>query len=181
MSLRNTNDARKPLFREWHVDATAFFYEILRTADSLKEAKTFDGDPALHLGAQWRLVRAVERCGGAPTFADLARMLQMSRQAARESAVRAARAGLVELLMSPNDRRALQVALAPAGRQALERQRMPEFGWLFTLLRGLDEDRMRDASHVLEVIRRRLERQAAEMRAARRAWVSGASARRSRS
>src|SRR5688572_22210571 len=115
--------ARKPLFREWQVEATAFLYATVGTADLLKEARTFDGDPALYFGARWRLLRAIERHGGAPTFAVLARSLSISRQAARELAIKAARVGVVELLTSPGDRRALQVALTSAGRRGLERQR----------------------------------------------------------
>jgi hypothetical protein len=65
---RNADDATRRLFREWHVEATAFLYGIVRTAATLEEAKTFDGEPALYLGAQWRLLRALERCGGAPSF-----------------------------------------------------------------------------------------------------------------
>ena len=173
---------RRPLFREWHVEASAFLYEIVRTAEALKEAKALDGEPALYFGARWRLLRAIERCGGAPTFSHLGRVLRISRQAARELAVNSAAAGVVELFPAPDDRRALQVALTPAGRRELERQRMPQFSWTFTLLNGLEEQAMRETNHVLDVIRRRLERQAVEMRAAHRAAraeVSGASARRS--
>jgi DNA-binding MarR family transcriptional regulator len=166
--------ARNSLFREWHVEATAFLYEIVRAAEALKEARAFDGDPALYFGARWRLLRAIERHGGAPTFAGLARSLGISRQAARELAVKVARAGVVELLTEPDDRRIWQVALTPAGRRELERQRMPQFSWAFTLLNGLDEEAMRETQHVLEVMRRRLERYG-------RSRVSVASARRSRS
>jgi hypothetical protein len=130
---QRTTAARRRLFRGWHVEATAFLYEIVRTADALQEAKAFDGEPAMYFGARWRLLRAIERCGGAPTFSHLARALRISRQAAREGAVNA------------------------------------QFSWAFTLLKGLDDQAMREASHVLEVIRRRLERYASEMRAARRA------------
>jgi DNA-binding MarR family transcriptional regulator len=160
---------RQPLFREYHVEATAFLHEIVRTADCLQEAKAFDGEPALFFGARWRLLRAIERSGGAPTFSDCARSLRISRQAARELAIKAARGGVVELLTAPDDRRVIQVALTPAGRRMLERQRMPQFSWVFTLLNGLDDDAMRETHHVLEVIRRRLERQASDMREAARA------------
>lgn len=186
--------ASKPLFREWHVEATAFLYEIVRTADALKDARVFDSDPALYFGARWRLLRAIERHGGAPTFAGLARSLGISRQAARELAIKAARVGVVELLTAPDDWRALQVVLTPAGRRELERQRLPQFTWVFTLLNGLEEEAMRETHHVLEVIRRRLERNRSEMRraalasraaarpcAARRSRISGASPGRSRS
>ena len=166
---RKRNAPRQPLFREYHVEATAFLHEIVRTADCLQEAKSFDGEPALFFGARWRLLRAIERCGGAPGISDCARLLRISRQAARELAIKAAQRGVVELLTAPDDRRVIQVVLTPAGRSALERQCMPQFAWVFTLLNGLDEDVMHETHHVLEVIRRRLERYESEMRQAARA------------
>ena len=72
-----------PLVRDDHVEATAFLHEIVMTTDSLREARAFDGDPAMHFEPRSRLLRAIERCGGAPTFTDLGRLLGMSRQAAR--------------------------------------------------------------------------------------------------
>jgi DNA-binding MarR family transcriptional regulator len=158
----------RPLFREWHVEATALLYEIVRTAEALEEANAFDGEPALYLGARWRLLRAIERCGGAPTFSGLARSLRISRQAARESALKAAAGGVVELLTAPDDRRVLQVALTPAGRRELEKQRQPQFGWIFTLLKGLSDGRMHETNHVLAVIRQRLERYERDRRNAQR-------------
>ena len=137
-------------------------------ADSLKKARAFDGSPALHLGPGSRLLRTIERCGGAPTFSDLARALGISRQTAREQALETARANLVELFQAPDDRRAWQVALTPAGRRCLEQQRMPEFSWVFSLLNGLEAAEMRRTGHVLRVIRLRLERYDKERRRARR-------------
>ena len=115
------------LLSDFHVEATAFLHEIIRAADCLRDASTFDGASALQLGPRWRLLRAIERCGGAPTFSDLGRLLDMSRQGAREQALEAAEAGVVELFPAHDDRRALQVMLTPAGRRALEAQRMPRF------------------------------------------------------
>ncbi len=149
---------RRPLFRDFHVEATALLHGILAAADSLREARSFDDEPALHLGPRWRLLRAIERCGGAPTFSDLGRLLGMSRQAARELALKAAAADWVELFPSHDDKRALQVMLTPRGRKELEAQRMPQFAWVFMLLRGLEPGPMRTTSHVLRVLRLRLER-----------------------
>jgi DNA-binding MarR family transcriptional regulator len=155
---------RSDLFRDFRVDATAFLHEIVMVAARLKEARAFDGSPALHLDPRSRLLRAIERCGGAPTFSDLARSLGISRQTAREQALETARANLVELFQAPEDRRAWQVALTPAGRSCLEQQRMPQFAWLFTLLNGLEEAEMRRTAHVLRVIRLRLEGYARDQR-----------------
>jgi DNA-binding MarR family transcriptional regulator len=121
----------------------------------------------MHFGARWRLLRAIERCGGAPTFSDLGRLLRMSRQGARGHALEAAHFGLVELFQSPDDRRAWQVMLTPAGRRALDRQRMPDSVWMYTLLNGLDPAVMHTTQHVLRVIRLRLEQYARELRRVR--------------
>ena len=87
----------RPLFNEFHVEATAFLLEIVRAADCLREARAFDGTQALHFGARGRLG-------------------------------------------------------------------MPDFGWVFTLLNGLEPSAMRETSHVLRVLRQRLERYHREMR-----------------
>jgi DNA-binding MarR family transcriptional regulator len=79
-----------------------------------------------------------------------------------------AEAGLVELFQAPDDRRAWQVALTPAGRRALDAQRRPQFAWVFTLLNGLEPAAMRSTEHVLRVIRLRLERYEKERRRAHR-------------
>ena len=158
---------RRPLLR-FPVDATAFLFEIVATADSLREARDFAGGSAMCFGDPWRLLRAIERCGGAPTFTDLGRLLKMSRQGAREHALKAVDSGLVELFQSPDDRRAWQVALTPSGRRELEQQRMPPFDWLFTLLNGLEPQRMRSTHDVLRVIRLRLERYERDRRRPRR-------------
>jgi DNA-binding MarR family transcriptional regulator len=165
-SVPRHRNVRRTLLRPYHIEATAFLHEIVKTADRLKEARAFSGTPALHYGSRWQLLRAIERCGGAPTFADLGRLLGVSRQAARDAAIKASKAGMVELFPTPDDRRTVQVALTPAGRRELEAQRLPDFGWLFTLLNGLEPAAMRSTCHVLAVIRQRLERYEREMRSA---------------
>jgi DNA-binding MarR family transcriptional regulator len=153
-------------FYEWQVDATAFLYEVVRAADALREAKAFGGGPALHYGARWQVLRAIERCGGAPTFSEIARSLRVTRQTAREHAIKAARVGIVELLPAPDDRRVVQVALTPAGRKELEAQRMLPLSWVAAVLNGLKPEAMRSTHHVLRVLRLRLERDARERRRA---------------
>ena len=161
--------------RAEHVAATAFLHAIMNAADRLREARAFDGSPVFPSGARSELLRAIERCGGAPSFADLARLLRMSAPSAREHAIAAAAAGVVEFLTCQDDGRLVQVALTPAGRRLLEAQRMPPVDWVFTLLNGLEPRTMRSAEHVLRVIAARLERYEREMRAARaRGRVPGA-------
>jgi DNA-binding MarR family transcriptional regulator len=150
------------------VEATAFLYAIIDAGDRLGEARAFDGSLALPLDARSNLLRAIERCGGAPSFADLARLLQVSPPAARNRALRAAAAGVVELLPCPQDRRLIQVALTPAGLRLLKYQRMPPVDWVFTLLKGLAPATMASCEHVMRVLAARLERYEKEMRRARR-------------
>jgi DNA-binding MarR family transcriptional regulator len=175
--MDSDSDRRRQTRRDDHVEATAFLHEIVMTADSLRDARAFDGELAMHFDPTSRLLRAIERCGGAPTFTDLGRLLGMSRQAARGHALKAVSEGVVELFQAPEDRRAWQVALTPTGRRTLEQQRKPQIAWIFTLLNGLEPPPMRTTRHVLHVIRQRLERYENELRAAARR-VSAAAARR---
>jgi hypothetical protein len=39
------NAGRRPLIREFHIEATAFLHEILAAADSLREARSLDDEP----------------------------------------------------------------------------------------------------------------------------------------
>ena len=112
------------------------------------------------------MLRAIERCGGAPTLSDLGRLLKISRQGAREQTLPLVEEGLLELFSPPDDRRVWQVMLTPKGRRALDRQRTPDTVWMFTLLNGLDPRAMREAQHVLRVIRLRLEGYARDLSAA---------------
>ena len=163
--------AKKVFGRAEHVAAAAFLHSIIEAADRLREAHAFDGSRALPLDPRHDLLRAIERCGGAPSFADLARLLRVSPPAARQRAIAAADLGVVELLPCPDDRRLVQVALTPAGRRVLEAQRVPSVDWLFTLLNGLTPVAMRSTDHVLRVLSARLARYERERR--RRAASGG--------
>jgi DNA-binding MarR family transcriptional regulator len=164
-----TKTGQQRFGRAEHVAATAFLHAIVDAADRLREARAFDGSRALPLDRRSELLRAIERCGGAPSFADLARLLRISRPSARERALAAVAAGVVELFACPDDRRLIQVALTPTGRRVLEAQRLPPLDWLFTLLNGLTPAAMQSADHVLRVLSARLERYEKAMRAAHRA------------
>jgi DNA-binding MarR family transcriptional regulator len=163
----------KTRMREEHVGMTAFLHEIVAVADRLREARAFDGQAALRFDREWQLLAAIERCGGAPTFADLGRFLGVSRQAARTFALEAAERGTVELFAGVDDRRVWQVMLTARGRNVLETSRLPNLVWTLTLLNGLEPAAMRETTHVLSVVRRRLERYAREQRGARGARQTG--------
>jgi DNA-binding MarR family transcriptional regulator len=142
--------------RREHVEAAAFLYAIVETADRLRAARDFRGELALWLDRRAQLLAAIAQMGGCPTFSDLGRALGVTRQSAREIALAAERAGLVELFTDPYDRRALQVGLTPRGRGELERRRLPASDWLMTLLAGLEDGPRRTTVRVLGVIRDRL-------------------------
>jgi DNA-binding MarR family transcriptional regulator len=166
-STSQTRPNLRATVREQHVEMAAFLHEIVATADCLREAKTFDGSSALRFDREWQLLAAVDRCGGAPTFADLGRALGVPRQAAREFALAAGERGVVELFPGHDGRRVWQVALTQGGRRLLASHRLPNLTWIFTLLNGLDTKPLRSAAHVLNVVRRRLEGYARDRRRTR--------------
>ena len=77
-------------------------------------------------------------------------------QAAREQVIGAARAGLLELLPDPRDRRSIQIGLTASGRRELAVVRARQSNLVATLLTGLEARDMRLVAHVLRVIRERL-------------------------
>jgi len=163
MDPKSPSRARQSVRGE-HVEATAFLYVIVETADHLRSARDFDGSPALRFDARWALLRSIEQCGGCPSFSDVARMLRVRRQSARALIVAAEKAGVVEVFPDPYDRRAFQVALTTSGRRTFENHRLPDMTWIFTLLNGLEPKAMQSTAHVLRVIGQRLERHEKERR-----------------
>ena len=95
-------------------------------------------------------------------IADLGRALRVRKQYAHELAHAAVRAGVVELEPNPDDKRILQLTLTPQGRAALANARSAERLWLVTLLNGLGDHDLAATTHVVRVIRQRLERDARE-------------------
>lgn len=72
------------------------------------------------------------------------------------------RAGVVELEPNPDDKRILQLTLTSNGRSMLAAARSAERLWLATLLLGLGDHELTAATHVVRVVRQRLERDARE-------------------
>jgi DNA-binding MarR family transcriptional regulator len=90
----------------------------------------------------------------------VARVLGISRQAARQTAYGAAAMGEIELLTNPDDQRILQIVLTATGRSKLHAGRAIESTWLVTLLNGLGDRETAATTHVLSALRQRLERDA---------------------
>jgi DNA-binding MarR family transcriptional regulator len=96
-------------------------------------------------------------------IADLARALHVRHQTAHELAHAAERARVIELAPNPQDKRILQALLTPTGRAELAAARSSQGIWLASLLNGLDDKDMAFTTHVVRVIRQRLERNAREV------------------
>lgn len=148
----------------WDAAATELIDEIVATAERIGAALASSGERVFPDDAESRLLRAVAGSSYCLAIADVARALRITRQAAHKLVYRAVTAGRVELLPNRDDRRILQIFLTPRGRGELARLRAAEGVWLQLLLSGLDDRPMAVATHVLRVIRKRLERDERERR-----------------
>jgi DNA-binding MarR family transcriptional regulator len=95
-------------------------------------------------------------------IADLGRALRVRKQTAHQLAHAAVRAGVVGLEPNPDDKRILQLTLTSSGRSQLAAARAAEGLWRATLLNGLDDHELTATTHVVRVIRQRIERAARE-------------------
>jgi DNA-binding MarR family transcriptional regulator len=150
--------------RPWDVAATELIDEVVATAASIAAACASSGERVFPDDAESRLLRAVAGSSYCLAIADVARTLRISRQAAHRLVHDAVAAGKVELLPNHGDRRILQVFLTAQGRAELARVRTAEGIWLQLLLSGLADRQMAVVTHVLRVIRQRLERDERERR-----------------
>jgi len=149
-------ERRRWLSKELAAQQLEFIDGIAATAALLLQARDGAGDPIYPSDGRYGLLAALERIGGWPSISELARVLRVSKQAAREQVVAAARAGLLELLPDSHDRRAIQIGLTPGGKRMLAAVRGWQLNLVTTLLLGLQAREMRLAAHVLRVIRERL-------------------------
>ena len=153
---------RVPPFQRRHVAEQELIGEITSVARRLAEARDWNGDPVFRTDGVWRVLATVASSQYCLAIADLARALGVRKQVAHELAHAAARAQVIELAPNPHDKRILQALLTPTGRAQLAAARTAETVWLATLLNGLGDREMATATHVVRVIRRRLERAARE-------------------
>ena len=98
-----------------------------------------------------------------PGIADVGRALRIRKQSARELVHEAVRAGVIELVPNPQDKRLLQALVTPRGRAELAAARTGDEIWLARLLNGLGDHELEVALRVVGVIRQRLERDAREL------------------
>lgn len=166
---------KRPGKSVWRVEAAALVHEIRACAEQISAARHWDGELAFRSDPQWHLLQAIERIEACPSIADLARVLHISRQAARELVIKAARSSSVELFPNSDDRRIIRVVLSRTGKSMLHVAREREKAWVIEIFNGLDSREMRRIAHVLSVIRYRILRrlrQRSTGRAKKRALVS---------
>jgi DNA-binding MarR family transcriptional regulator len=146
----------------WRVAAFELRRAISAAAAAIGAAR--DGaELVLRTDGPWQVAQAVARSRYCLAIADVARALAVSRQAGHALVHAAVREGLVALEPNPDDRRLLQLSLTPHGRASLEAATAREAAWLAVLLNGLGDREMATTTHVLTVLRQRLERDAREL------------------
>jgi DNA-binding MarR family transcriptional regulator len=145
--------------------------EISDAARRLAGARDWNGERVFRTDGVWRVLTAVARSSYCLAIADVARVLGIRRQAAHELVHSAARAGYIDLAPNPHDKRILQALLTSHGRAELAAARIARGVWLATVLNGLGDQELAAATHVVRVIRQRLERNAREWAARQHASV----------
>lgn len=163
---QNTRRREAP-FRRRHAAEHELIDEITSAARRIANARDSYGEPVFRTDGIWRVLATVAGSPYCLAIADLARALGVRKQVAHELAHSAARAEVIELAPNHQDKRLLQALLTPRGRAELAAARTAQALWLATLLNGLADHELAATTHVVRVIRRRLERDAREL--ARRA------------
>jgi DNA-binding MarR family transcriptional regulator len=130
--------------------------EIAEAAEKIAAAIGPAGERVFRTDPIWALLKTIEGSRYCCSLSDIGRLMKISRQHARRLAFEAARAGLVDLARSDQDRRIVQLLLTKSGRGQLDRVRHGRRIWAAQLLLGLDTPRLLTATHVVRVIRQRL-------------------------
>lgn len=160
---RPTAQKRAPPFQRRRAAEDDLIDEITSVARRVASARDAYGQPIFRTDGIWRVLTTVATSRYCLAIADLARALGVRKQAAHELAHAAARVGVIELVPNHQDKRLLQALLTPRGRSDLAAARSAHTLWLMTLLNGLGDHDMATATHVVRVIRQRLERDAREL------------------
>jgi DNA-binding MarR family transcriptional regulator len=153
---------QRPPFEYRRVAEHELIDEITSAARRIAEARDWNGEPVFRTDRVWRVLKAIASSRYCLAIADLGRALGVRKQVARELAHSAARARVIDLEPNPHDRRILQALLTPKGRSELAAVRHAEAVWLTALLNGLGDRELAATTHVVRVIRQRLERDARE-------------------
>ena len=152
-----------PALTAWRNAAFDLRREITATAEAIAEARTIYGEQVIRTDAPWRVVETVAHSHYCLAIADVARALGVARQTAHPFVRAAVRQGWIDLVPNPHDRRLLQSLLTPRGKAELAAADKRESSWLNVLLNGLGDRDMAVTTHVLRIIRQRLQRDAREL------------------
>ena len=110
--------------------------------------------PAGQTEARWQVLGVVEH--GPATVAQIARVFGLARQSVQRTVGSLVRDGLAALEDNPRHRRAKLVRLTPAGEAALRKIQASQRIWADALGAQLGERDLRQATEVLERVRRAL-------------------------
>ena len=163
-SAARERDRRRRLARDSRSEDAEFVRAIEDTAKLIREARAADGELVYRTDACYRLLAGIESGGGWPSISEIARMLRVSKQTAREQVIATARIGLLELMPEPFDRRSIQIGLTRSGKSELAAAQAREVAAGDLLLRGWGVRERRLVAHVLRVMRARLLRAERERR-----------------
>lgn len=131
-------------------------FEILRLANRLGDA---GGALIADLGltpARWQVLGTLRFLGRPETVAGLARRLGLARQSVQRVADDLRRAGLVERIANPADRRAPLLRMTDAGRAAAEEAEARRQPWTADLAAALEGRDITEAEAVLATLRKAL-------------------------
>jgi DNA-binding MarR family transcriptional regulator len=106
--------------------------------------------------AKVRLLRTLKRLPVPFTISQLARAMDVSRQATRLTVHELAAAGFVQVEPNAYHKRAPIVVLSSAGFAILDELHQAERRWLLDLTRGFDEHTLAQTEWVIRALRERL-------------------------
>lgn len=113
-----------------------------------------------HLGvgqAGWLAITAIAKAKVAPSQSELAHALGVEGPSMVSLIDRLVKAGLVERSPSDTDRRVKHVVLTEAGRTLHASVKAEAARYRQEVLSGIDPDRLRDATQLLEALQARIE------------------------
>lgn len=150
----------------WAAAEAELIEEIAEAAAKIAAARGPGGEAVFRTDPVWALLTTIERSHYCCSPSDIGRLMKISRQHAQRLAVKAERAGVVELARNDHDRRIVQILLTKSGRAEISQARRDRRIWTARPLLGLDLPRLTTATHVVRVIRQRLARAEDERRRA---------------
>ncbi|CAM5773491.1 MarR family transcriptional regulator [Labrys miyagiensis] len=112
--------------------------------------------------ARWQVLGAIALSPAPAPVAHLARVMGLNRQGVQRIVNELSHEGVVEFRDNPHHRRARLVALTGKGGAAYAAAARLQRPWAQVLAEGLEVPAMREATRVLEALRRRLEDEARE-------------------